>query len=417
MASTACCRNLQHASPCAPWSSAPSMAKTARKPFALITGCTNMAIRLARRPSPCAPPCAGSSIPSRTIGRRRCCFAATRSCARPLPGCSAAPSDSSRPACRLRSRSPQRRLRLQCLHGFSDVMDTQYGSPAFGSRECHGERSSEPPTRIGLATDRPHEPLAGSSDDDGITESSEFANAFYEWKIVVGRRPNKADAGIYCDCVTRNASAHASLDTRCKKRLYLFKQARFGRLLIAGVGVASTIHDDDRTSECRGQRQRVRIVKQRRNIVDEPGAGVDSGAHHGCPSRIDGYEDARSGEPANHRDNAVQFFVDRDTRRKRTRRFASDIDHVGAFFVHPQPSLYGRPGIQMHTAVRERVWRYIDDSHDERPSIAMRSKDAKQVRFCCHDRRPVTQTSCVRQGHGAGATGNKKQPYNCRAAC
>ena len=49
---TACCRSRRRVSPCAPWSTAPSTARAARRRSAPTIGCTNTAIRWARRPGP-----------------------------------------------------------------------------------------------------------------------------------------------------------------------------------------------------------------------------------------------------------------------------------------------------------------------------------------------------------------------------
>ena len=83
-------RSPRRGSPCAPWNTARSIARAARRPSGPTIGCTSTAIRWARRRGRCGRRCAGSSIPTPTTGRRRCCSAATRSCARRSPACSAA---------------------------------------------------------------------------------------------------------------------------------------------------------------------------------------------------------------------------------------------------------------------------------------------------------------------------------------
>ena len=104
---------------------------------------------------------------------------------------------------------------------------------------------------------------------------------------------------------------------------------------------------------------------QRIDVVDHRCARRDRFAHQLGLSRIDGYRHGAAGKLLEHRQHASALLLERDAARARTRRFAADVDEVGAF-VH-QPARVGERRARggETAAVGKRIGSDIDDPHDK----------------------------------------------------
>ena len=137
-------------------------------------------------------------------------------------------------------------------------------------------------------------------------------------------------------------------------------------LQLHGRGLALAVHQHDRQAARAGRREAVGVVPQGGDVVDHARAGCDRGTHHGGLAGIDRDQDARSGERLDHRQSAPDLLVDRHRVRARPRRFAADIDDVGAFGVQPQPVGDRRRRLEKLPAVREAVRGDVDHAHEQR---------------------------------------------------
>ena len=106
---------------------------------------------------------------------------------------------------------------------------------------------------------------------------------------------------------------------------------------------------------------------ERRDIVDHRRARRDRRAHHRRLARVDGDDDALAGKRRDERDHPRELLVLGDRRRARPRRFAADVDDVGAVVLH-RPRVRERTRrIDIPAAVGERIGRDVEHAHHERP--------------------------------------------------
>src|SRR5438128_2228100 len=66
-----------------------------------------------------------------------------------------------------------------------------------------------------------------------------------------------------------------------------------------------------------------------------------------------------------YRNDALPLLIEGNRRSSRSRRFAADVDDVGTFFNHLSCLSERRIRAKELAAVRERVGRDVEDSHDE----------------------------------------------------
>ena len=128
------------------------------------------------------------------------------------------------------------------------------------------------------------------------------------------------------------------------------------------------MHEDDRQACLRGDGQCIGVVRQRRDVVEDVGAGGGGPAHHLGLARIDGDPclGARA-QALDDGDDAAQLFLGGNVLGAGPRRLAADVEDVGAFLGKLQAVRDGRLRRSMQAAVGEAVGRDVDDAHDARP--------------------------------------------------
>jgi hypothetical protein len=100
-----------------------------------------------------------------------------------------------------------------------------------------------------------------------------------------------------------------------------------------GLRLAEHMHDADPARAVPDRLERARAT-QAPDVVDHIRAGVQRSAHHRGFVGVDGKRHTRRPQRFDHRDHALELFVQRDGRRARAGRLAANIDHVGAVANH-----------------------------------------------------------------------------------
>ena len=118
------------------------------------------------------------------------------------------------------------------------------------------------------------------------------------------------------------------------------------------------MHQHDRAAARGDQRKRGRIVRQRRDIVDQRRTGVERTRHHGGLARIDRQRRAR--QCVEDRSDAPQLLALRDRFGARAGGLAADIDDGCSRRDH-RPRR--RDGIAMCATVAEAVGGDVQDTH------------------------------------------------------
>jgi hypothetical protein len=98
-------------------------------------------------------------------------------------------------------------------------------------------------------------------------------------------------------------------------------------------------------------RHQVRIVAQRRHVIHDARAGVETGAHHASATRVDRHQHALPRQALDDRQDTVQFFVGFDRPRSGPRRLAPDIDDVSALRNKTQAIVNGLRGVEAFAAI------------------------------------------------------------------
>ena len=104
---------------------------------------------------------------------------------------------------------------------------------------------------------------------------------------------------------------------------------------------------------------------QRANVVHEVRAGTQGGRNHFGFAGVDGKHGlCTSREGLDHRHDAIDFLLHADCRRTRSRRLAADVDDGGALLDHAQSGRDRGLPFEVLAAVREGVWRDVENAHD-----------------------------------------------------
>ena len=108
----------------------------------------------------------------------------------------------------------------------------------------------------------------------------------------------------------------------------------------------------------------LRVASERRHVIDELGAELESAAGDLGLRCID--RDRRAVQRLEHRDDPPELFLGGDSVGARPRRLTADVDDRGAFIHHPPAGGRCGCGLKVDTAVGEGVGRHVDDSHHRR---------------------------------------------------
>ena len=225
------------------------------------------------------------------------------------------------------------------------------------------DRPGDAPVRLDDPRQLADEQFAGNPNDDRASQRAQQRQPRQQRQIIFGRL-GEPNAGIDGDVAPRDPRRLGRRDPGRKLGSHLG-----GHVVVAGQrghrrGVVPHMHQHHRTARLRHHPQRVRIIRQCRDVVDNPRTGIERGPHGCGVPAVDGDADALGGEAAHDWDDAPALLLGRRGRGTGTGAFAADIDDDRALPGHFQPGGDGAPGIEMRAAVAETVGGNVEDAHD-----------------------------------------------------
>ena len=175
------------------------------------------------------------------------------------------------------------------------------------------------------------------------------------------------DARIDGDAFTRDTGGGTGRDARLEIFQHLDQRGIIDRIALHRPRLAAHMHQHDRCSVAGDDSEALRIVRQRRDVVDDAGTGGERRLHRGAVPGIDRDDRARSCEGAHDRLDTPDFLAGQQSGGSGAGRLAADIENVGTCFEKCTTVRGGSFGLEPLTPIREAVGSYVDDPHDDRP--------------------------------------------------
>src|SRR5262247_4590180 len=177
------------------------------------------------------------------------------------------------------------------LHRLRHVVDTdQMGAPEHGDGR-RGQRAGEAPSRIGLACDLADEGFARGADAYRPAEDAQAPNLREDRTVPLVPRhvalPEEADAWIDHDALWPDAGPGGDLEAlREHGDDGVHRRGGLARAHLGG-------HHDEASARARHERREARILREATHVVDDGGAGLESGAGrlHAARVRGDGHSE------------------------------------------------------------------------------------------------------------------------------
>jgi hypothetical protein len=127
----------------------------------------------------------------------------------------------------------------------------------------------------------------------------------------------------------------------------------------------AAVHEDDSGAVPRDDAQHATISGRAADVVDDRGSRRESRGRDGRLGGVD--RDRReAADPPDHRQDAAQLLSLADWRGPRPRRFAADVDYIGALGRHRLRVRHGLLDNLEAPAVAEGVRRDVEDPEDRR---------------------------------------------------
>ena len=177
----------------------------------------------------------------------------------------------------------------------------------------------------------------------------------------------KADPWIHANTLGRNAVRHQRLDALPEIRADIDHHIVIVRVVLHRPRIALHMHHADIDLGVAHDRDHARIERQRRDVIDHRGPGSNRrlsdctlfGVDRDLPRRA-------SPDATHHVDHSTQLLLLRDRLCTWASRFATNINELGTLLRQQQPLRNRCLTIIKASAIRERVGRHIDDTHQSR---------------------------------------------------
>ena len=208
------------------------------------------------------------------------------------------------------------------------------------------------------------EALARGAQHDRTAKGGDAVEVGQQQEIVLERLA-EADAGVEQDLCLAHAGGK-----RRRHALLEEDDDLADHVVVAGIDLhrprlAEHVHETHRTAALGYERRHVGVAAQRRDVVDDGGAGVERGASHGGLGRVDGDGGRRAGrQPLDHRHDARQFIGDRHRLGAGPGRLAPDVEDRRALGGQQQAVRHGGVGVGVQATVGKRIGGHVDDAHD-----------------------------------------------------
>src|SRR5579885_572215 len=247
-------------------------------------------------------------------------------------------------------------------------------------------RLNSQPDRGGIALRRlldagqlADEALARAADQDGIARFGEASGSGNQLELL-RHALAEADAGIERDALLFDAGCLASHSALEQEQAYFLDDIRITRPGERVLRQSAAMHQHDIAATLRDQCWHRGIVAQCRNVVDDPGAGIQCSPRHRGAARVDRDHGVLLGEARDDWEDPAKLFLDRRRSRARPRRLAPDVDIVGALGDEAQAVLDRLGRIETFAAVGKGVRRDVEDRHQARTIEDNAAEALDQVR-------------------------------------
>ena len=208
------------------------------------------------------------------------------------------------------------------------------GNRACGSPIAFGRRP--------IADRGSHERLARRTDEQRTVQRRRELGQPGQHTIAVRRAFGKPDPGIDDEPLDGNAGGGGDRDALGQLPSHIGDHILIHRFRVHRFWHPSRVHEDDRRAAARHDVRDRRIEAETAHIVDDRGAGVDGGA---CDVRLGRVDRDRDRQPtcerAEHRHDPRELFGGRNGVGAGARRFAADVDKIGAVLLHAQRRVDG----------------------------------------------------------------------------
>jgi hypothetical protein len=215
---------------------------------------------------------------------------------------------------------------------------------------------------VGRCADRS---LARKSHQIGSAAGDKALRVLENAEIVLKRLP-KTETRVPANLLEPHALSQKSRFTGLEVRFDFAQQILVIGAILHGLRRSLHVHDHESCAALCGHLFGAGQFKGA-NIIENAGAGFETGLHHLGLTCVNRHGETLSGELAHHGHHAVNFLFHTDFSRSRSRRFAAHVQNVGSLLGQALAPGHGRFKFVVRTAVGKRVGRHVHDTHDQRP--------------------------------------------------
>ncbi len=182
----------------------------------------------------------------------------------------------------------------------------------------------------------------------------------------------EADPGIEAHSVLGDAGSNGDRKSLLEECADLPHDVVVSRSDLHRARLSLHVHQTHVRTRVGDHARECRVSSQRGDVVDEPRAERE------CPPSDLGLGRVDRNRPADqsleHGNHASQFLVERNVVRPGSSRLSPDVHESGTLVEQPPRSLDRDAWVDIVSAVREAVWRDVDDSHHRgtRPTLGKR---------------------------------------------
>src|SRR6266851_3709683 len=241
-------------------------------------------------------------------------------------------------------------------------MDTDDGGAPARRLDRQPHRGRIAPARLGDAGQPADEALARRADHDWIAGIGQARRIGDQGHILLDALA-EAEARIEGDTVAGDPRCLAGFGTLHQEAANLLDDVGVSRNNVLVLRPAAAVHQHDRYPAPSDQRQQLRIILERRDVVHDPRAGIQAGTRHRGTARVDGDDGVALGQALDDRQDALQFLIRCGRPRAGARGLATDIDDVGALRNKTQAIVDGLRGVEVLSAVGEGIGCDVQDRH------------------------------------------------------
>ena len=203
------------------------------------------------------------------------------------------------------------------------------------------------------------------ADYDGAAETGEFGKARENFKILLVLF-SKPDSRIEQELRFGEARAFRARDRLAQSGRDIPDYVARERPLLHRPRRSAHVHEDQRRAGVSRNFREARVGAQRRNVIENFGAGIEGRFRDLRTSRVHGHRNAQlAPQLLDYGQNAPKLFLRGNRSGAGARRFAADIEDVRAVVLELQCARDGCFRIEIFSAVGETIRRDIQNAHDQ----------------------------------------------------